>query len=634
MTSHPIKEWLTSISPALAMYADAFEDYGYEDTALLQAVDEGALMKALLDKDTKVKKGHQDAILAAFKVLRASTKHDGAQEEASPSDTLGVAGTQGVLNRYLPKYDKFRFREVKLDGARLDADGQVADAGSLNIIGDSSTETISLDGASLDRCPCFLNASFKPVRKRKVSKVTDVKSNKFLFLVRHGANKEKELLLQANNHDIFCAWTDAIANAGAILEDSGHFATGLCDPKFTLVPIGGSGVGKSTFINLIIGAMWIDSSKSNGSAVGYEDTLFKTSSCVTKSMTTADDVRVVLRQWCDYSDVFKIMDTPGVFDVKGATADTENIGVIVEKLQEEGRVDCFVLVLNAAEPRFSPQQAETIVVFDRILSSESAGSFLDHTVVILNKAARAQFKDEQKTKSDYVRMIQKSLQEYQSRPKDGMAALVEHHNGGKSNMYDDDDLFSRLESRCILFPCFDTLFTHSKAQEALKKLLEHIRQLKGRGSFDCRGVKFARTRVMEMAKQLEAEKAKNIELEEKVKDLEQKQQKLQQLRKSVEEKIRAGEESGHNLTDDDARKVSAQLEVTRKASMYQASNVQGFIDDFRDQAQHVNDTSSRVWLVVSSPEYGSDGEGGYEFETMKEIVALSKQSENVMIGYE
>jgi hypothetical protein len=627
MASHPIKEWLTSICPAFAdLYADAFVAYGYEDTALLGAVDEEALMAAMQDEDTNVKKGHQQVIIAAFKKLRASTK-DGTQEEASPPDhALGIAGERGLLNRYLTTNNKFRLREVRLD----------TDAGSLYIVGDtaSSNETISLDGASIDRCPEISRG------KRKVSTVSDI-DFKFTFCIRHGDGKE--LLLQANNHEIFCAWTDAIANAGATLKDSGKFETVLCDPQFTLVPIGGSGVGKSTFVNLIIGAMWIK--ESDGCPVGYEDADFVASASVTESATKASDSKVVRRQWCGRSGVFKIMDTPGVFDVKGATADTENIGAVVEKLQEEGEVDCFALVINAAESRFSPQQAETIAVFDRILSSESAGSFLDHTVVVINQARRPQFDDEQKTKSDYVRMIRVSLQTLKSQePKDGMAALVEQHRGCKRNMYDDNELFLRLESRCVLFPCFyDATFTHSKARSAMKQMWQYTLQLKDKGPFDCREVRETRTRIMEIEKELEAEKAKTTELEEKVKHLEQTQQELQQLRKSVEEKIRAGEESGHVLTEerehleainDVARKASAQLEVTRKASMYQASNVQGFIDVFRDQAQHVNDTSSRVWLVVSSPEYGSDGEGGYKFPTMNQIVMLSKQRANVMIGYD
>jgi hypothetical protein len=51
-------------------------------------------------------------------------------------------------------------------------------------------------------------------------------------------------------------------------------------------------------------------------------------------------------------------------------------------------------------------------------------------------------------------------------------------------------------------------------------------------------------------------------------------------------------------------------------------------EEEEEQQQH------RVWLVVSSPEYGSDGKGGYKFPTMNEVVALSKERANLMIGYD
>jgi hypothetical protein len=468
------------------------------------------------------------------------TKHDGAQEESSPSDhTLGVAGKRGVLNRYLDAggqggLSKYRLRKVRLDGnARL-----------LFITGGatSSTETINLDGASLDRCPDISSRSLNLMPRRsglpRKGSTVSTADFKFDFLIRHGNGKK--LLLQANNHEIFCAWTNAIANAGATCADSGKFETALHAPQFTLVPIGGSGVGKSTFVNFIIGSMWIK--ESNGFAIGYEDALFKTSSGC-ESMTTADDAKLVRRQWCGRGDVFNIMDTPGVFDVGGAVADTKNIGAVVEKLQELGEVDCFALVLNAAESRFSPQQAETIVVFDRILSSESAGSFLDHTVVVLNQARRAQFADERKTKSEYVKMIQASLRELESQQlKDGVEALVDQHRG-KRNMYDDDELFSRLESRCVLFPCFEMSFTYKKASAALKLLLEHTKALAKAKRFDCSAVKTAETRTQELQKEL-ADRDKALahrdkalaDRDEQIRSLTSKMEELQQREKQLDEK--------------------------------------------------------------------------------------------------
>jgi hypothetical protein len=58
------------------------------------------------------------------------------------------------------------------------------------------------------------------------------------------------------------------------------------------------------------------------------------------------------------------------------------------------KVECFALVLNAAESRFSPQQAQVIEVFDQILSSEGTGSFLKHAVVVINRTEKKHFENE------------------------------------------------------------------------------------------------------------------------------------------------------------------------------------------------------------------------------------------------
>jgi hypothetical protein len=50
--------------------------------------------------------------------------------------------------------------------------------------------------------------------------------------------------------------------------------------------------------------------------------------------------------------------------------------------------------------------------------------------------------------------------------------------------------------------------------------------------------------------------------------------------------------------------------------------------------KNVATENGRVWVVVSSPECGSDGKGGYDFPTMKEIVTLSESQPNLMIGYD
>ena len=80
-----------------------------------------------------------------------------------------------------------------------------------------------------------------------------------------------------------CLWIKALIKEGAVIQDSQEgFEEELSGPVFTLVPLGGSGVGKSTLSNLLSGAMAIDE---QGGLYGYEDQMFAMSSGST-SMTT------------------------------------------------------------------------------------------------------------------------------------------------------------------------------------------------------------------------------------------------------------------------------------------------------------------------------------------------------------
>jgi predicted GTPase len=345
---------------------------------------------------------------------------------------------------------------------------------------------------------------------------------------------KKNLLLKANNQEIFMKWTTAISKAGATIKDSPAFVAELSDPQFTLVPIGGSGVGKSTLCNLLMGSMWVDKT---GCAVGYEDSLFKTSAGV-NSQTTAEDTVVVLRQWCGGRTIFAVMDTPGIFDVAGTTADAKNISAVVKKLQHHQKVECFVLVLNAAESRFSTQQAQVIELFDRILSSESAGSFLEHAVIVINQARRPHFANEQQTKKDYVGKIRDSLRALKMQEKEEWrAALFEQCNGSTTSMYDNDALFTRLESRCVLFPAFDAQFSYRMAQQALKQMLEYTLQLVERGSFDCTAVRTANTKEQELEKRLQEKEDKISEMQDKMDEMQEREAKLDMKQAGVAELI-------------------------------------------------------------------------------------------------
>jgi hypothetical protein len=165
--------------------------------------------------------------------------------------------------------------------------------------------------------------------------------------------------------------------------------------------------------------------------------MFKTSKGV-KSMTTGDDAVMLLREWGGLSRiVFAVMDTPGLIDSGGQKADTTNIRSIVKKLKAQQKVNCFMLLLNAAENRFSPQQAQVVEVLDRILSSASAGSFLEHTVIILNQARSDHFDDEEGTKEEYVNMIRENLRERHEQG-DEMQQLVDESTSGGVGLYEDD----------------------------------------------------------------------------------------------------------------------------------------------------------------------------------------------------
>jgi hypothetical protein len=201
-------------------------------------------------------------------------------------------------------------------------------------------------------------------------------------------------------------------------------------------------VGKSTFCNLISGAKWL---AENGFLQGYEDAMFKTSKGV-ESMTTGDDAVVLLREWCGLSRiVFALMDTPGLIDSGGEKADSTNIRSIVTRLKEEQKVNCFMLLLNAAEKRFSPQQAQVVKVLDKILSSANAGSFLEHTVIILNQARSDHFDDEEGTKEEYVKKIRHNLRERQVQGGE-MQQLVDESTNGGVGLYDDD----RCVTVCVI----------------------------------------------------------------------------------------------------------------------------------------------------------------------------------------
>ena len=69
MRNQSIKEWLVSVNPILARYAEAFIEYGYDDTSLLM----GATRQDIEDAadELQLKRGHRRALLNAFSACQA-----------------------------------------------------------------------------------------------------------------------------------------------------------------------------------------------------------------------------------------------------------------------------------------------------------------------------------------------------------------------------------------------------------------------------------------------------------------------------------------------------------------------------------------------------------------------------------
>jgi hypothetical protein len=69
--SVPIREWLVSVNPHLEMYAAAFQEYGYNDTALLSEATQEDIQDAI--EEIGIKKGHRRALLNAAAALASNS---------------------------------------------------------------------------------------------------------------------------------------------------------------------------------------------------------------------------------------------------------------------------------------------------------------------------------------------------------------------------------------------------------------------------------------------------------------------------------------------------------------------------------------------------------------------------------
>jgi hypothetical protein len=67
-----VGEWLQSINPSLLVYKQPFEEYGYENTGMLEEEDEEGLNEAF--DELQVKKPHRKILLKHFCVLKGNQK--------------------------------------------------------------------------------------------------------------------------------------------------------------------------------------------------------------------------------------------------------------------------------------------------------------------------------------------------------------------------------------------------------------------------------------------------------------------------------------------------------------------------------------------------------------------------------
>jgi hypothetical protein len=501
--------------------------------------------------------GAHDRISQSYEELVATISCGAANDEV-----VCVAGESGPIGLYLATNKKFKERH-----ATLDTSGGVP---RLIITAKpgmeaKDSEIMGLPGAIIDRTPDIGSQRKKTVRQRQSNPAPSVAH---VFKICQSAGNQasaKSFMLQANSHEIKMKWVSALVEVGqAVIQDSKEFELELRNPDFASCPLGSSGVGKSTFMNLLTGAMWIGI---NGELCGYEDAMFARSGGL-ESKTTADDALICVRGWCGKLPVIKVMDTPGLLDTGGSMTDSTNVRAIVEKLKEEGRMDVFILVLNATNVRFTPQEAEIIEVLDKILSSPGAGSFLRHTIIILNRADQEAYRSGSRS-ADLVDKIKASLHALAERKSDNddLQALVAEHDQGMRPEYTSDELWDGLKKRTFLFPTFGMKNTHTRAAKTLKQILGVIRSFDA--PFDCSGVREAQTRMANMQKMLREKEAKIADLESKMKELDKKTKALSEKEEKVNKLIEAAKKQGLDTTELEAQKVEIAAEKSEIQQQYE-----------------------------------------------------------------
>jgi hypothetical protein len=452
-----------------------------------------------------------------FAVIMYRTEDDAADDDEPEETEDAMVGKNGPIYLYLPVNTKFVTRLVVLEGSLLTLTNEEG----------NDRQTMTTKGAIIDLDPAE-RTQLKGVRRASAATMNIHPACHTFRIV--GVSHEKgshpdpptkrEWLLACNSSWLAKGWVQKFVAAGASTkgastkqdsENAIQKRFTLADQLFTVVPIGGSGVGKSTLCNILSGSMWLTQS---GHCIGYEDPLFKISGS-TKSQTKAKDATMLLREWCGSADtVFKVMDTPGLIDSEGNDADSANIEAIVAKLKEEKRVHCFLLVIKTG--RFCAEQGQIIAVLDKMLSSANAGSFLQHTIVLINQVPFKFFSTKGRANIPVIK--KENIDEI----RDCLRGQKDPNN----KLYEDDSLFEQLQARTVLIPIFDQKVTFAQCQKACREILKLSTAMKE--PFDCSDVTEAETMAMEISNMAELLEQKNAEMQQKDAEMQQKDVEMQQ----------------------------------------------------------------------------------------------------------
>ena len=132
---------------------------------------------------------------------------------------------------------------------------------------------------------------------------------------------------------------------------------------YKVVVLGNTGVGKSSFLNMLAG-------QENAFKVG-DGAMSET------ALTSAKNFRFLGRH--DGVEL-RLIDTQGLSDSGGDAKDMQHIKNMVESIKKEEYIDLFIICFDGPSPRFSSYAQSTVTLFRQIFPD-----FLQHTVLVFNK---------------------------------------------------------------------------------------------------------------------------------------------------------------------------------------------------------------------------------------------------------